>query len=88
MQNPEEPEEEPLQFVIYPNPVTRSFVTIKSPEEIIYGIFNLTGQRLTKDITGFAKKHEVDITGLRPGMYIVRVQNQANQQTGHKLVIQ
>jgi hypothetical protein len=87
LNNPDEPAEEPLQLILYPNPATRR-VTIQSPENITYTVFNLAGQRVTQEQTQLAKKHEVNVSGLRPGMYIVRVQNQNGKQTGHKLVIQ
>mgnify|MGYP001951136213 CR=1 FL=1 len=60
-------------MVIYPNPTT-DFIQLKNDESIAtITIFNVTGRLVSKINHTSGMAH--DVTSLRTGMYLVRLQN-------------
>ena len=73
-------EKEIVSFVIYPNPTDGTFTisyTIPGNHAINLIIIDLTGQvvYLNKNLNAsFGQENQIDITGLRKGIYIVRLE--------------
>ena len=77
---------EPVSFALYPNPAG-AWVKVVSDEDVIVSLMNVAGQQVKAFGSTYRKIHELDVSGLSPGLYLVQVRNANHQQTGHKLVI-
>ncbi|GEO02575.1 hypothetical protein AAE02nite_02390 [Adhaeribacter aerolatus] len=84
-----EPLPEQTQVVIYPNPIKRDLIlTIQSPEQVNFVLYNLAGQRI--NIGGYqemAKIHRVPVAGLAPGLYLVQVITADLRRKAYKVVV-
>jgi hypothetical protein len=77
---------EPVSFALYPNPAG-TWVKVVSDEDVIVSLMNVAGQQVKAFGSTYRKIHELDVSGLSPGLYLVQVRNANHQQTGHKLVV-
>lgn len=83
-----EPFPEQTQIVIYPNPVAANkTLTIQSPENITYTMYNLAGQQVGIAGSTLATVHRVNISSLKPGLYLVQVQTADFRRRAYKVVI-
>ncbi|MCK4676799.1 MAG: HYR domain-containing protein [Bacteroidales bacterium] len=86
-------EKEIVSFVIYPNPTDGTFTisyTIPENEAVDLKIIDLTGQvvYLNKNLNAlFGQENQIDITGLRKGIYIVRLETVSGVVTKKVTVI-
>lgn len=71
------------EFQVYPNPA-RSLITISSPDDGEYAIMTTTGKIVQQGI--FQNGQSLDVSGLSPGFYLVRVQANGLEST-QRLVI-
>jgi len=76
----------PVSLTIFPNPAVRSWVTIQSPEEIRFSMYSMTGQQVLFN-PDFSKTHQVNVSDLAPGMYLVQVATTDARQASYKLII-
>jgi len=68
---------------VYPNPA-RDYVLVNAMENTIIGIYDLKGQ-LCRSVVSSAAETRVDISGLRPGIYVIITGNEKSSAT-YKLV--
>jgi hypothetical protein len=61
-------------LMIYPNPVVGAQVTVYSPEEMQQiGLYDITGNLLTRVDRIDNSSYQMDVSQLEPGVYIIRV---------------
>jgi len=61
-------------LMIYPNPVVGAQVTVYSPEEMRQiGLYDITGNLLTRVDRIDNSSYQMDVSQLEPGVYIIRV---------------
>lgn len=65
--------EENQNIVVYPNP-TNSLLNIEYQEEFSIKIYNIIGEQVK-----VSNSSQIDISSLKPGMYILRIMNPENQ---------
>lgn len=68
---------------VYPNPA-RDYVVVNAMENTLIGIYDLQGQ-LCRSVVSSAAETRVDISGLRPGIYVIIAGNEKSSAT-YKLV--
>lgn len=73
-------------FSVYPNPV-KSFINVQSSstQNMQLRVFDLSGKELIRMQSGGTTR--VDLSHLHPGMYLLQIE-QNNQQEIHKIVVQ
>jgi len=71
-------------ILIMPNPAS-SFVTVKflqEPKELIkWELFDITGKSLQKNIFDLSSNHEIDLSYLTDGIYILKFSGESTIQT-------
>lgn len=77
---------EPAGLPVYPNPASGWF-TVRSEEEVIVSVLNLAGQQVKALGSTYRKVHQIDITELSAGLYLVQLRTAAGKVTRHKLVV-
>jgi len=76
----------PVSLTIFPNPAVQSWITIESQEEIRFSMYSMTGQQVLLN-PDFSKTHQVNVSDLAPGMYLVQVATIDARQASYKLII-
>ncbi|MBK7808037.1 MAG: T9SS type A sorting domain-containing protein [Saprospiraceae bacterium] len=75
-------------ILIMPNPAT-SFVTVKflqEPKELIkWELFDITGKSLQTNIFDLSSFHEIDLSNITDGIYILRFSGENTIQT-HRII--
>jgi hypothetical protein len=77
---------ESVSFQLFPNPA-RTWFKVVSEEEVIVSVINMAGQEVKAFGSTFRKIHEVDVSDLSSGLYLVQVRTARHKQTVHRLVI-
>ncbi len=74
---------------IYPNPVTDYAIVefdVEIPADYIIELSDLSGKRIAHTVNVlFQGRHRYQVTGLNPGVYIVRIKSTGNNYTGRIL---
>jgi hypothetical protein len=77
------------QFTLYPNPISRGFVTLRSNEGInIVTVTNALGQLVKTEKMSGTGTEQIDMNGVLGGVYIVNVTFVNGTQTAQKIVVQ
>jgi hypothetical protein len=74
----------PLQ--LYPNPATTT-VTIEAARPVRFTVLDVTGRVLRKQ-TQTQRTHTLSLTGLAPGVYLMRCETEGGEQAVKRLVVQ
>jgi hypothetical protein len=68
----------PLQISIYPNPVHDKLYIRGGESDLTIGIFSVTGQKLLE----VTNTREIDVSGLKKGIFFIQVTSHKSGQTG------
>jgi hypothetical protein len=76
-------------FSLYPNPTSGMLtVELKHAEpsaEVLIEVYSIVGERLSSTVVLGKSKHQIDLSGKTPGVYIVRLVHEG--ETGFKKII-
>ena len=66
-----------LDFTIYPNPASEDIVNIAYPYSdytaLEIRVYDITGRKLNVASLRTPDRHQLDLSGLSPGLYLVRI---------------
>jgi hypothetical protein len=80
-----EEEKARLNISVFPNPANQE-VTVAGPEKMVLALYSSEGRKVRNNID-LAKEHRLNLAGLAPGLYYVRVQTAAGKSAGYKLLV-
>ncbi|MDX5345709.1 MAG: T9SS type A sorting domain-containing protein, partial [Hymenobacteraceae bacterium] len=72
---------------VYPNPAS-DVVRISAEEAVSVSVFDLAGKKVLNVETKFDKNHQLDVSALKPGMYLFRAQTKDHRTATQRVVIQ
>jgi hypothetical protein len=72
------------KIALQPNPTNGTFYINTNAKEVV--IYNLTGQLVQQFKGAFDSSYSYSIDGLNPGMYLVKVIDENNNQSSIKLI--
>jgi hypothetical protein len=75
-----------LALSVYPNPATAS-ATVETATPTRVTVLDLAG-RLVQAASGSKRRHELQLSGLAPGVYLVRAENSAGAAAVQRLLVQ
>ncbi len=76
-----------LKLAVFPNPATE-MLHVTSPEKIKVSVYDLAGKLLQESKNGFQRNHGLNTSGLKPGVYFLKIATQDFRSAGRSFIIQ
>ncbi|MBK0403399.1 T9SS type A sorting domain-containing protein [Adhaeribacter sp. BT258] len=75
-----------LKLNVYPNPATET-VNVSAAEKVQVSVFDAAGREVLVKINGFGKQHQLNVSGLKPGVYFLKIATEDFRSTGRTFVV-
>jgi hypothetical protein len=75
-----------LKLNVYPNPATET-VNITAAENVQVSVFDAAGREVLVKTNGFGKQHQLNVSGLKPGVYFLKIATRDFRSAGRTFVV-
>ncbi|MFC5271160.1 T9SS type A sorting domain-containing protein [Adhaeribacter terreus] len=75
-----------LKLNVYPNPA-KEIVNITAAENVEIVVFDAAGREVSIKTNGFGKQHQLNVAGLKPGVYFLKIATKDFRSTGRTFVV-
>ena len=76
-----------LSLNVYPNPASE-VLTITSAEKVQVSVYDISGKLLLQTKEGFRNIHELNVAGLKPGAYFLKISTPDFRSAGRSFIVQ